>query len=199
MNIEIFTAENIVIQLGYKWNDTEIEYKLRNFPGFNNWEYLDRLQFFKLKVSEIKNHYPEYITSDSKCVLDISAGNGIQLEIMRLLGHRVLGIDRPNCSFSILARSQGIPIVEHDCSVLPIPVPSESYDLVTNVGALHHYTSQWDEVIREFMRIARETVFISITRGDNYEKNKDLLDNFENKGWSRVHHSPGKYKWVRDK
>lgn len=198
MNLEVFNVENVIRWLGLEWTDDKVREKLLNYPGFNNWEYLDREYFFKLKVSEIQHHYPEYVENTPKYVLDVSAGNGIQLEIMRMLGHKVMGTDRPNCSFSILARSQGIPIIEHDCAVLPIPIPTGAYDLITNVGALHHYVSPWDDVIREFMRIARETVFISITRGDNYEKNKDLLDNFENKGWSKVHQSPGKYKWVRE-
>jgi len=195
---EDFTPKLMGDVLGLEWADITVRNHLQKIPNFNNWEYTNRSYFFYLKVYEIKRYYPEYITNVSKRVIDFSAGNGILLEIMRWLGHEVVGTDIPGSVFSMLARTQGIPIIEHNCNILPFPVPSDSYDLLVNVGAIHHYISPWKEVLDEFFRIARETVFISVTRGDNYDNKKHILDEYDHVGWVKVPDLPiGIYKWVK--
>jgi hypothetical protein len=74
---------------------------------------------------------------------------------------------------------------------------------VTNVGAIHQYSSPFDEIVREFMRVARETVFVSVSHGDIFDRNRHLLDNFvPSEGWSwNIFPSvfDGVYKWVKIK
>jgi ubiquinone/menaquinone biosynthesis C-methylase UbiE len=197
MKTEEFTIDYVSDQLGLTWKDPDIVEKVKK-SGFGNLEYFDRKHFFRLKVNEIKDQYPEYISNAPKNVLDVSSGNGIQLEIMRMLGHTVTGLDTPNSLLSPLARSQDILIVKHNCDMLPLPFLSQSIDLLTNVGALHFYNLPWDKIIKEFMRVSRETIFVSVSKGDIFDKNKHILDDYQQKGWKRVP-LPKEYmfKWVK--
>jgi hypothetical protein len=197
MNVENFTIDYVSDQLGLTWKDPDIVEKVKG-AGFGSLEYFDRKHFFRLKVNEIKNQYPEYISNAPKVVLDVSAGNGIQLEIMRMLGHGIMGLDAPNSLFSLLACSQGIPIIKHNCNNLPLPFSSQSVDLLTNVGALHFYSVPWGDVIKEFMRVSRETICVFVSKGDIFDRNKHILDTFKQKGWKRIPLSKEyMYKWVK--
>lgn len=193
-----FTPAIIEKALGAEWkNDASVAEFTKRCP--QNLEYANRPYFFKLKTNEIKNYYPEYIRCGPKKVVDISAGNGILLEIMRLIGHDVVGLDQPDCTFSILARSQHLHIIEHNCNFMPLPLPSKSYDLLVNVGAIHHYKAPWEDVLKEFFRIAREAVFISVSKGSVFTEKRHILDAHEQKGWKKIVPVPdGMYKWVRD-
>ena len=55
------------------------------------------------------------------------------------------------------------------------------------------------DVLKEFFRIARETVFISVSKGNVFTENRHILDTHEQKGWRKISPMPdGMYKWVRD-
>lgn len=196
--INDFTIATMERALGTDWKNAAAASEF-NKRCPQNPEYANRPYFFKLKVNEIRNHYPEYIECESKKVIDVSAGNGIMLEIMRLIGHDVVGLDQPDCVFSLLARSQNLHIIEHNCNFMPLPLPSRSYDLLVNVGAIHHYKAPWEDVLQEFFRITKETVFISVSKGKVFADKRHILDNHEQKGWKKVLPMPdGMYKWVRD-
>lgn len=195
MNLDV---DMILEGIGKEWKDLDLLEKIRNTPAFNSPEYLDRAYFVGLKWREIFLDYPEYISNAPKDVVDVSAGNGICLEIMRLLGHKVQGLDTTMTGFLHFPRSQEVPMIEFNGNTLPLPLPDKSYDLVISVGAIHHYTSNWGEVLDEFFRIARETVFISVTRGHKYAERCDELDLHPvRNGWVKESKPHGKYKFVR--
>jgi SAM-dependent methyltransferase len=190
-------VDKILNGIGREWKDPELTNKVKGTPAFNSPEYFDRPHFVNLKWNEIFLDYPEYIINTPKDVVDISAGNGICLEIMRFLGHNVQGLDTTSTGFLNFPRSQEIPMIEFNGNTLPIPLPDKSFDLVISVGGIHHYTSNWGDVLDEFFRIARETVFISVTRGKKYAERADELDNHPvRNGWIKRPKPHGKYKFT---
>ena len=104
---------------------------------------------------------PEYKKGGRSC-LDLSCGNGVLLEVLRHYGNAVLGADRAHFDF---LRSQDVPYVEFDGDRLPYPFGDRSFDLVTCIGSITFYDVPWAEVLSEFCRIARRTVFVQVQRG----------------------------------
>lgn len=188
----------IVNSIGVEWKDRDLIEKIRNTPSFNSPEYLDRTHFVGLKLSEIRLDYPEYISNAPKDIVDISCGNGICLEIMRYFGHNVQGLDNNHSGFLNFPRSQSIPLIEFDGNKMPIPLPDKSYDLVISVGAVHHYRANWGDVLDEFFRIARETIFVSMSKGKNFFARREELDLHPiKKRWVSIKMPEGKYKFIR--
>lgn len=188
----------IINAIGINWQDPDLREKIRPTSSFNSPEYMDRPHFVGLKSREILQDYPEYIYNAPKDIVDVSCGNGICLEILRYLGHSVQGMDTSHTGFLNFPRSQNIPVIEFNGNELPIPLPDKSYDLLISVGAIHHYKANWGEVLDEFFRIARETVFISVSRGHSYSERCDELDLHPTRNrWVKKHtNSSSKYKFV---
>lgn len=193
-----FTVDNIIESIGSQWKDPDLITKITGTPSFNSPEYLDRIHFVGLKSREVILDYPEYLSNAPKDIVDVSAGNGICLEILRYLGHSVQGLDTSQTGFLNFPLSQGIPVMEFNGNKLPIPLPDKSYDLLISVGAIHHYHSHWGDVLDEFFRIARETVFVSVSRGGMYAERHDELDlhPVRNRWVKKRGLLAGKYKFV---
>jgi SAM-dependent methyltransferase len=96
-------------------------------------------------------------------VLDVGAGTGRGVKY--LLDHHpkveVRGVEPVPAMIQQAEERNGVPadlIVEGDGAALPFP--GESFDVVCELGVLHH-VSDPDAVVREMARVARRAVFLS--------------------------------------
>lgn len=136
---------------------------------------------------------PEYFKPKRRLeVLDLSCGSGSFLNLLRRKGHKIVGADfsrRP---------IYDIPFVHFDGRDLPFPFKDKSFDLVLCIISIGHYiggksltkdgVGKLNDVLAEFFRIARKTVFI--TNRKNHPRRKLTESTFM--GWECK-------DWVRDK
>lgn len=203
-------CKDIEKTIGEYWGDSEIELKLRNAGLPDNHKYLDRMDWMERKVRLVHQLLPEYEymikngSKSSKSVLDLSTGNGIFLEIMRYLGHNICGTDSPKCKYTAFHKSQEIPMLYFDGSVLPYPVKDQSYDLVSCVSAINFYKTDWRLILNEFFRIARQTVLLVVNRVTDRSEEmwlqyKPILDSYTPPpGWKLQYQFHSTYKWIRE-
>ncbi len=140
-----------------------------------------------------------------KKVIDISSGNGATLEILKFFGHEVLGVDYSPIEldpinffiYKPLLDSQDIPYIIHDCTKLPYPFKDKEFDLLINYGALTFYKpiSNWPNILDEFARITKETIFLGVNYGSIFEKGRKYIDNWENYEWRLIFRSKNIYIW----
>ena len=119
------------------------------------------------------------------------------LEVMRYLGHRIHGTDAPTCKYIPFHESQEIPVTYFNASEPHYPFKNKSYDLVSSVSAMNFYRCDWDKVLDEFFRIARETVFVLVNLGTDWEEKRHFIDNYiPPKGWRVQYSFRSTFKWV---
>lgn len=184
---------NFIDQFSSRWEDPLLFEALRN-KGFTDQRYMDRKHMLALKWNEINMYYPEYLQGGKK-YLDICSGNGASLEIMRALGHTVMGADIERTGMLLFLDSQDIPYTVLEKNAAPFPFPDKSYNLVTCVGGLHHCREDWAFYIRDLCRIAIDLVFVSISRGDSFDRNRHMIDDLEIEGWCCSKPLDHMYKW----
>jgi SAM-dependent methyltransferase len=85
-------------------------------------------RFWDEEVTRLKLH-----TSSPKCILDLGAGPGYFLYLCRLLGHKVIGIERPRAALEDFHDWLGIPVVAHEIGARKrLPTFPIRFDLVTS-------------------------------------------------------------------
>ena len=156
-------------------------------------KFLDRRTQIARKARLVNQCLPEYKEGGRSC-LDLSCGNGVLLEILRHYGNAVLGADVRHFEF---LKTQDVPFVAFDGDRLPYPFGDRSFDLVTCVGSITFYAAPWAEVLAEFCRIARRTVFVQANTGWILEENRALLERWTAPGWECVLRKGYRYKWER--
>ena len=190
--------------LGIGWKDPDIEEKLKKLKLAPDHKYRDREKQLMYKRDLINYQFKDYKGSGKK-VLDMSAGNGNFVEIMKYFGCKAIGTDSPTCKYKPFTKSQGVHIIYFDNNVVPYPIADKSYHLVCNTGAITFVTKiPWNWVLDEMFRIAKETVFVAVNIGENFDANKHLIDDYKKEGWESVLKPDGvtnssKYKWVKNK
>jgi SAM-dependent methyltransferase len=192
MNTFIDTIQS----LGCEWKQLDEE-GLNTPRTAVNSKYRNRMRSIKLKYYLLSKYLPEYKDRPKRKVLDFSCGNGVSLEILREWGHDIFGVD---IQYEAFLKSQKIPYMIYDCSKLPYPFEDKSFDLIMNLGAITFYpriNNTWEDIIDEFARISRKTIFMVVNKGWLYDKHIHYLDNWRSKEWKRVVRNKYIYKWER--
>ena len=178
-------AVGLIRQLGADW---------RAPVTSRHAKFLDRPRQIRLKSAIVDRYLRDFRHGGCHC-LDVSCGNGVLLEVLRHYGNTVVGAEREH--FELL-QAQDVPYVEFDGDRLPYPFEDRSFDLVTCIGSITFYEAPWPDVLAEFCRIARRTVFLAVNRGWVLDAHRALLDHWTAPGWRCVLRGTAHYKWVRD-
>lgn len=108
-------------------------------------------------------------------VIEVGSGPGSVIDVMRMEGHDVTGLDIIDSSFS----SELAPIV-YDGKTMPFT--DDSFDIALILTTLHH-TPDPDRILAEAMRVARRLVVIEdvyeTRMQELYTKLTDKLTNLE--------------------
>jgi len=156
-------------------------------------KFLDRRTQIKRK-SDLVDAFLQEVRKGGYHCLDVSCGNGVLLEVLRHYGNTIMGAEFEHFDF---LESQGVPYVEFNGNRIPFPFEDKSFDLVTCIGSITFYNTPWAEVLAEFCRIARKTVFLAVNRGYILDANRELLETWTMPGWKCVLRQEPRYKWVR--
>lgn len=133
-----------------------------------------------------QTYLPELLTSDPQDVLELSTTHGAMLEVMRHYGHRVMGTDyapsvwssdpsvikanlsvteRPDWPYRHVIDSVEVPMTLFDARTTPHPFKDKSFDCVICDESIAHYSypDDWMELVAEFCRVSRRTVFVMLS------------------------------------
>jgi len=148
------------------------------------YRYYNRLSFIGDKHAQLDKHFPE-LKKGGKKVLDVSCGTGVLLEILNYYGNETTGIEWAGSIFRNVLDTQGIDWIKHDCSKVPYPFPDKSFDYVICIAAIDQYRVPWAPIVQEFMRLAKEVVFVLPNRGQTLEDNRQALNHCALPGWGQ--------------
>lgn len=187
--------DKLIEAIGPEWKNLDEEkYDVKPISPEN--KYRDRIRNLQLKFVLMQNYLQEYVNNSGKNVIDISCGNGAFLEIFRYYGHNVFGID---IQYDAFLKSQKVSYIMHDCSKIPYPVKDKSYDLLISTGAITFIPltngMTWNDIMNEFSRIAKTTIFVTVNKGKNLTKYCHFLDEWNVPGWKLDSHKGFFYKW----
>lgn len=183
--------------IGVEWRDPDIDRKLTDLGLDRDHKYRKREVWIDRNKRYVTLLLFEYMKSKPKYVLDFSTGNGIFLEIMRYFGHIVQGTDSLICKYTPFHNSQDIPVSYFNASFPPYPFLNKSFDLVSCNHAINFYKCDWNLVLDEFFRISRETVFIIVNLGDQWNEKKNIIQNYIlPKGWGLQYRIRSMFKWI---
>jgi ubiquinone/menaquinone biosynthesis C-methylase UbiE len=88
-------------------------------------------------------------------------------------------------------------MVYFNASNLPYPFEDKSFDLVSCISSLIYYKVDWNLVLDEFFRIARETVLIVVNHGEIWDNKRHFIDNYIlPDGWELNYQIRSTFKWV---
>jgi SAM-dependent methyltransferase len=177
---------DVLKSIGAKWKSLPGDSPLRKS------KMADRAKKVDASEGRIKAYLPEYLHGGFS-VLDISCGAGIDLEIFRHYGNEIMGMDVQYFPFM---DSQDVPYVNHNGGDLPYPFEAQSFDLVYNAGSISNYGRDWLDVLDEFFRIARKTVYFIPNAGGPYEENRTRIPKDIGE-WKRIPLTDGVYKWQK--
>lgn len=178
--------KSIIDALGANWAKPELVENIKSAKMY------DREPMLRRKIDFIGKHLNEFVWHKGKSILDLSCGNGTFLEVMRFLGHDIMGTD---VQYFECLESQEIPYIAHNGNDLPYPFKNKSYDLVTNIGSITFLEIDWNKVLDEMFRISKNTVFVLANSGPILNANRDILSNYNHKGWVNVFDNGLAYKW----
>lgn len=183
--------------IGREWADPDLNVKLTELGLDEDHKYRRREEWIDNNKKMISQLLSEYEYSKPKEVLDFSTGNGTFMEIMRYLGHTVQGTDTPTCKYIPFHQSQDLPVSYFNASSPPYPFPDKSFDLVNCCHAMNFYKCDWKLVLDEFFRIARETVFVIVNLGEQWNVRKNSIEEYTPpKGWKLQYKIRSTFKWV---
>lgn len=123
-----------------------------------DWQKLD-LGKLGPKVQKVLENIP----SDVKTIVDIGCGNGV---ITNALGkkYEIIGVDRSHRALEFVET----PKVEASCDDVPLEGP---FDMVFSSELLEHLPEPvFNKTIKEFKRLARKYIFITVPNGENPDK-----------------------------
>lgn len=92
---------------------------------------------------------------EARRVLDIGAGNGLLLAILKSLGHEVQAVDFFDRSADDIYRRHGIAFQVCNAEADPLPFASETLDAVSCCQALEHFTHSHLPAVLEMHRVLR--------------------------------------------
>lgn len=201
---------------------------LRDFPTelFGSWKNIDLKKLYLPPTSKfvdrngllqkswrnLKNLIPQYIRythPGTSSIIDISCGNGAVLEIMRHLKYEIFGVDYYDDrdfhrSYEPFLVSQEIPHTIHDCRTFPYPIPDQSFDILTCIGAITFYAKtpdtiieRWPKIMDEFARISRKVIAISVNQGWKYRAGKGILWKWQHPEFKLVHRNEHRMRWEK--
>tara|TARA_R110000824_G_scaffold147724_1_gene317245 strand:- start:143 stop:610 length:468 start_codon:yes stop_codon:yes gene_type:complete len=132
----------------------------------------------------------------NKKVIDIGSGNGAAMEIFRHFKYDVLAVDRGdremNHDFKLMIESQKIPFLQHDCCKIPYPIESQSYDILLAMGSIINILgkdmSRTKELLNEFSRISKHTIFLVVNNGPHLEQARFDLMNWQHNNFKLTSH-----------
>jgi len=156
-------------------------------------KYLARFKNIRRSWARLVCMFPEGMVKDRPLdVLEMSTAHGATLEILRDLGHHVVGTDFSNDALALgdakgtpdralnaaltvdvstadwpyrpIIESLGLDVRLFDAGHVPDPLETDAFDVVMCFDALEHYChpEDWMKIINEFCRIARKTVIVEI-------------------------------------
>ncbi len=111
------------------------------------------------KIQQVMQSIP----ADVKTLIDIGCENGV---ITNELGKKydVLGVDRSRKALEFVQT----PKIEASCDAVPVEGP---FDMVFSSELLEHLPENvFNETIKEFKRLARKYIFITVPNGENPDK-----------------------------
>ena len=147
----------------------------------------DRRTNILYAYNRAKLYLPELFTSAPQDVLQLSCSHGAMLEVLRQHGHRVMGTDyapviwsddptvlntpmstakKPDWPYRYVAESIDMPMTLHDTGAGTLPFKDDSFDTVICDQTIGHfaYPEDWMDLVEEFCRISRKTVFVMLNR-----------------------------------
>lgn len=152
----------------------------------------DRITALSQKYSYIDRYLSEY-KQGGKSALDLSCGNGALLEILRHYGNEVMGVE---VEYFLYLKSQNIPHIKHDCSLIPYPFADQSFDLVSSIGAISFYDIECKPALDEMFRIARKTVFLVVNTGEYLDQYGEFIKGYCPTGWKHSVNNDSTHKWT---
>lgn len=181
--------------LSLKWKDTKIGSKADKVNLSKDHKYRDRERCIRVQQEVIDKFLEDFKECDPVKVLDVAAGNGVFIEMMNNLGHDACGTEKPGTPYEVFHKSQKTNIIYHDTTDLPMPFKKKEFDLVCCVGAFDFYPEdKWNDILKDFFRVAKSTVFVALNRGEKYERNADLFSN-PISGWKMTFKKGSHYRW----
>lgn len=91
----------------------------------------------------------------ARTVLDIGAGNGLLLAVLKLLGHEVHGVDFFDRTGEDVYARHGIPFRVCNVEADPLPFDTASMDAVSCCQALEHFTHSHLPAVLEMKRVLK--------------------------------------------
>ena len=169
-------------------------------------KYFDRDRVLHVLWSRLSYLAPDWlvhIPKNSKKVVDVSAGNGASLEIMRHFGYDITGMDlykKLYAKYELFIKSQNIPLIRHDCSTFPYPLKTKEYDLLINFGAIGQYFDDdlernWIRVLNEFARVAKSTILFIPNCGWKLDKCRKTVMNWTHPGFKLTKATDHRFRW----
>ncbi len=81
-------------------------------------------------------------------------------------GGNVINFEKPDWPYRHVVESIDLPMAVFDAGVAPYPFADKSYDMVMCFQAIEHYChpDDWMDLIDEFCRVSRKTVFVMLNR-----------------------------------
>ncbi len=78
----------------------------------------------------------------------------------------IIDAEKPDWPYRHVVESVDLPMTVFDAGVAPYPIEEKSYDMVMCFQAIEHYChpTDWMDLIDEFCRISRKTVFVMLNR-----------------------------------
>lgn len=92
---------------------------------------------------------------ESRRVLDIGAGNGLLLAVLRMLGHEVHAVDFFDRAADDIYVRHGIAFRVCNAEADPLPFGGETFDAVSCCQALEHFTHSHLPAVLEMRRVLR--------------------------------------------
>ena len=101
--------------------------------------------------------------------------------------------ENPDWPYRHIVESVGLPVTIFDAGHLPYPFADKSWDVVLCLQAIEHYCrpEDWPQIVAEFCRIARRTVFVLLNPMQEAYRTRDgyaeAFDGFRRamRGWRR--------------
>lgn len=99
---------------------------------------------------------------ESPRVLDVGAGDGLLLALLKMLGHDAHAIDLRNREDDPVYQQHGIPFRICNVEADPLPFPDNSFDALSCCQALEHFTHSHLPPLLEMKRVLKDGGLIEI-------------------------------------
>jgi len=187
-----------VLQADAIWNWYDLEMLRKEVKSADMANYIDRVGYIRKYARIINTYLPEYVGDISRDILDIGCNNGVLIELMRTLEHRVKGIEKTKSPFMPFYKQSRISVDCIDVQKMPFSYKDNTFHVVTSIGVITEWykPADWEKFLNELFRIARRTIVLGVKYNTIYKENKAIIDDFKlPKKWDLVVHNGSFYKW----